>query len=173
MANLNVVLALFPNAKFVHIKRNPYKVIPSQIHLHKTMAEKYGLETVTHDQITEFALYQYKGYMEGFLNDKHLIPAGNLIDISYEEFVKDRMYWLHEIYEKLDLGDFSKHAGKLQDYIDTISNYEPHHFHEDPILKSKIESQLAFAFIALGYEPGKNTEAGLPGRPDPIADSTC
>ena len=173
MANLNVVLALFPNAKFVHIKRNPYNVIPSQIHLHKTMAEKYGLETVSDDQITEFALHQYKGYMEGFLHDQHLITAENYIEIRYEEFVEDRMHWLHEIYEKLELGDFSKHASKLQDYIDTIGNYEPHHFHEDPILKNKIASQLAFAFIALGYELGKNTDAGLPGRPDPIADPTC
>jgi len=35
MGNLNVVLELFPNAKFIHIKRNPHQVLPSQIHLHR------------------------------------------------------------------------------------------------------------------------------------------
>jgi hypothetical protein len=152
MGNLNVVLELFPNAKFIHIKRNPYKVIPSQVHLHKTMARKYGLEAVTDEQLVDFALYQYQGYMEGFLRDRQRIPPGNLIEIRYEDFVADRMHGLRTIYDSLALGDFAAMAGPLQDYINTVANYEPHRFSEDPGLRGRINARLGFAFAALGYE---------------------
>jgi hypothetical protein len=152
MANLRVVLALFPNAKFVHIKRSPYRVIPSQIHLHKTMARKYGLETVTDEQIADFAFYQYRGYMEGFLRDRHRIPPENLIEIRYEDFVADRMRWLRAIYDQLALGEFTAMEGRLRDYIGTVDRYAPHRFADDPTLRRRIDAQLGFAVAALGYE---------------------
>ncbi len=152
MANLNVVLELFPNAKLIHIKRSPYKVIPSQIHLHKTMARKYGLETVTDADLVDFALYQYQGYMEGFLKDRDRIPPGNLIEIRYEDFIADRMHWLRAIYDTLQLGDFNALTGAVQAHLDAVRSYEPNRFAEDPALHERVNSQLAFAFSALGYE---------------------
>jgi omega-hydroxy-beta-dihydromenaquinone-9 sulfotransferase len=153
MANLNVVLALFPNAKFIHIKRDPYKVIPSQIHLHRTMARKYGLEAVTDAQLVDFALVQYQGYTEGFLRDRDQIPAQNFVEIRYEDFVADRMRWLRTIYETLELGEFAAMERPLQDYIRSIQDYQPHRFPDDAALRSRIESQLGFAVKALGYGP--------------------
>ncbi len=157
MANLNVVLELFPNAKFIHIKRHPYKVIPSQIHLHRTMARKYGLETVSDDEITELALYQYDGYMRGFLRDRHRIRPENLLEIRYEDFVADRMHWLRAIYATLKLGDFAAREGRLREYIGTIESYQPHRFAVDPALRARIDAQLGFAFAALGYEAAPPT----------------
>jgi hypothetical protein len=154
MANLNVVLELFPNAKFIHIKRHPHKVIPSQIHLHGTMARKYGLESVTDEQLVDFALYQYRGYMEGFLRDRPRIPPENLIEIRYEEFVADRMHWLRTIYDTLALGAFAPRVGPLEAYLGTIEHYEPHRFADDPTLKRRIDAELGFAVAALGYEQG-------------------
>lgn len=152
MANLNVVTQLFPNAKYIHIKRNPYKVLPSQINLHQVMVEKYALESVTPDEIREFALYQYEGYMRGYLHDRHRIPAANLIEIRYEDFVKDRMYWLREIYRQLALGDFAQQEPILLDYLNRIEGYERHRFTIDPALATAIQQRLGFAFDALGYD---------------------
>jgi hypothetical protein len=151
MGNLNVVLELFPNAKFIHIKRHPYKVIPSQINLHRTMARKYGLESITDEQLTDFALYQYQGYMEGFLGDRHRIPPANLIEIRYEDFVADRMRWLRTIYDTLALGEFAAMAGRWQEYLGTVERYEAHRFADDPVLRGRIDADLGFAIAALGY----------------------
>jgi hypothetical protein len=152
MGNLNVVLELFPNAKFIHITRHPYKVIPSQINLHRTMARKYGLQAVTDEQLVDFALYQYKGYMEGFLRDRPRIRSENFVEIRYEDFVADRMHWLHTIYDTLALGDFAAMVGPLQAYLDTVQHYEPHRFGNDPALQGRIDRELGFAVFALGYE---------------------
>jgi len=153
MANLNVALELFPDAKFIHIKRDPYKVLPSQINLHQTMVNKYALQAISAEEIRDFALYQYEGYMHGFLKYKHLIPQGNLIEIRYEDFVQDRLQWLHRIYEKLRLGDFENIRPSVETYLSTIENYEAHDFTIDPALKRQLDTRLAFAFTALGYTP--------------------
>ncbi len=136
MANLNVVLELFPNAKFIHIKRNPYKVLPSQMNLHQTMVNKYALESVSDEELRDFALYQYEGYMKGYLQYKHLIPQGNLIEIRYEDFVQDRLQWLGKIYEQFALGDFDSRRASLEDYLNSIANYEAHRFHDRPRTKA-------------------------------------
>jgi hypothetical protein len=151
MANLNVVLELFPNAKFIHIQRNPYKVLPSQVNLHRTMVTKYALQRVSEAEIREFALYQYEGYMRGYLEDKHRIPPGNLVEIRYEDFVQDRLHWLRDIYERLDLGEFDAHSAAVQEYLAAVEHYEAHRFTIDPELKRLIDIRLAFAFDALGY----------------------
>jgi hypothetical protein len=151
MANLNVVLELFPNAKFIHIKRNPYNVLPSQINLHQTMVNKYALEVISDEEIREFALYQYEGYMHGYLQHKHLIPRGNLIEIRYEDFVQDRLRWLRKIYDEFGLGDFDSRSASLEAYLSSIENYAAHHFSIDPALKLQMDTRLAFAFTALGY----------------------
>lgn len=155
MANLTALLELFPDARFIHIKRSPHKVIPSQINLHRVMARKYGLESVTDADLVEFALYQYRGYMEGFLRDRHRIPPAHLIEIRYEEFVADRMGWLRRIYDTLGLGDFAAVAPRFEEHIASVRHYEPHRFAEDPALQARIDAELGFAFDALGYErPG-------------------
>jgi omega-hydroxy-beta-dihydromenaquinone-9 sulfotransferase len=153
MANLNVVLELFPNAKFIHIKRNPYKVLPSQINLHQTMVNKYALEAISDEEIREFALYQYEGYMHGYLQYKHLIPRGNLVEIRYEDFVQDRLQWLGQIYAQLELGDFDSRRASLEAYLSAIENYAAHQFNIDPALKMQIDARLGFAFTAMGYTP--------------------
>jgi hypothetical protein len=116
------------------------------------MARKYGLESVSDEQLVDFALYQYQGYMEGFLKHKHRIRPQNFIEIRYEDFVADRMGWLRTLYDKLALGDFAAMAGPLQEYIRTIENYEPHRFPDDPALRGRIDAQLGFAVAALGYQ---------------------
>jgi hypothetical protein len=152
MANLNVVLELFPNAKFIHIQRNPYKVLPSQVNLHRTMVAKYALQRVSESEIREFALYQYEGYMRGYLEDKQRIPPGNLVEIHYEDFVRDRLHWLQAIYDQLNLGDFKLREASLRAYLGTVANYEAHQFGIEPELKRLIDNRLAFAFDALGYD---------------------
>ncbi len=151
MANLEPLLDLFPDARFVHIRRNPHKVIPSQINLHRTMARKYGLETIPDDELADFAIEQYRGYMQAFVRDRGRIPAQNLIEIHYEEFVADRIPGLRAIYEILGLGDFAAMEARFTDYIRGIERYEGHRFPEDPRLSERIDTELAFAFEALGY----------------------
>lgn len=153
MANLEAVLALFPHAKFVHIKRDPHAVVPSQLHLHRTMARKYGLQAVTDAELTDFTFYQYRGYMAGFLADRHRVPAANLVEIRYEDLVADPQRWLAVVYDRLALGDFTARATALRDYLAAVADYTPHRFPEDRALTARIDAELGFACAALGYAP--------------------
>ena len=91
--------------------------------------------------------------MKGYLKYKHLIPQGNLIEIRYEDFVQNRLQWLHKIYEQLGIGDFENIRPSVEIYLSSVENYEAHDFTIDPSLKRQMDTRLAFAFTALGYTP--------------------
>lgn len=152
LGNLNVVTRLFPNARYIHIKRNPYKVLPSQVNLHQVMVDKYALESVSRQEIHDFAIFQYRGYMNGFLRDRALIPPENLVEIRYEDFVQDRYGHLEAIYRQLGLGDFSAVRPAVEAHLASVAGYEKHNFPDDAAFRARIHDELGFAFAALGYQ---------------------
>src|SRR6202011_3820426 len=44
---IKVLLEMFPDARFVHIVRNPYVVFPSTVNLWKSLYQKHGLQVPT------------------------------------------------------------------------------------------------------------------------------
>ena len=57
-------------------------------------------------------------------------------------------------YDRLDLGEFAALEATVRRYIGSVERYAPHQFPEDPALRQRIDTELGFAFPALGYEPG-------------------
>lgn len=152
MGNLAVLLDLFPRAKFVHIKRNPFRVLPSQIHLHRTMITRYGLESVSDREIVDFAFYQYRLYMDSFLAQEHLVPPESCCEIRYEELDADPIGGLRAIYERLDLGDFGAVEERARAHLEATRADRRHDFRPDAALQDRIRRELAFAFERLGYD---------------------
>ena len=151
LANLEALLALFPDARLVHIRRDPYRVIPSQLNLHRTMVERYALEDVDEAELRDLTFHQYRIYQEGFLRDRHRIPEGHLVEIRYEDLVRDRIGALRALYRELDLGEL-EHEDAIRRHLDAVAGYRGHRFPEDPSLRRRIREELGFAFDALGYD---------------------
>src|SRR5207344_800455 len=82
---IKLILEMFPEARFVHIHRNPYVVYQSTRHLHLTSWENFALQgtdvSVVHDQI----IRQYQAMMGAFFEEQHLIPPGRFCEISYDD----------------------------------------------------------------------------------------
>ena len=43
------------------------------------------LATPTNGQIAEFVLNQYEELYKAYMQDKHLIPQGNLVEVSFDQ----------------------------------------------------------------------------------------
>ena len=101
------LLELFPDAKFVFIYRNPYRVYYSTLNLWKNLLEKmYALQKITDQERDENIFFHYKFVMEKYLKEKVHIPPGNLIEIKYENLKKNPFLEIQSIYEQLNLGEF-------------------------------------------------------------------
>ena len=99
---------LFPEAKFIHIYRNPYHVFFSTKRLYEGIMPLFALQKYDMNEIEENIFYFYKAMYEKFFKEKYLIKDENYVEIKYEEFVKEPLKILKEIYDTLNLPKFEE-----------------------------------------------------------------
>ena len=152
-ARIKPLLELFPNAKFIHIYRNPYNIFRSTQHLYRVVMERAQLQEIDQSEHENWVLRFYSQLMQKLLADKALIPAGNLVEVKYEDLDKEPMAQLRKIYETLSLPGFAEAEPAFRAYLDSISGYQKlsHKQLEDSVI-TKINQNWQFAFDALGYK---------------------
>lgn len=152
-ARIKALLELFPDAKFIHIYRNPYNIFRSTQHLHKMVMERAQLQEVGQNEHENWVLLFYAQLMRKLLADKSLIPAGNLVEVKYEDLDKEPLAQLRKVYETLGLPGFAEAEPAFRAYLDSISGYQKlAHKHLDDSAITKINRNWQFAFDALGYK---------------------
>ncbi len=123
-ARIRLLLDLFPNAKFIHIYRNPYIVYASMRNFYKKTIEGFMLQSVPEKQIENNIFNLYKQLMTSYFKEKQLIPHGNLIEIKFEDFEMNTMNELNRIYSELDISGFERAKNKIASYLSSLSNYK-------------------------------------------------
>jgi hypothetical protein len=151
-ARIRLLLELFPDAKFVHIHRNPYDVFRSTCHLARKVAAWSTLQRPIAAGIEERALRQYAEVYEAYFNQKRLIPAGCLYEIRYEALEADPIVELRKMYEALALGDFVPAEPKLRQYLASIADYQKNRYEElGPPWKEEVARRWRPYFEEWGY----------------------
>ena len=106
-ARVPVLLELFPDAKFVHIVRDPRVVFPSTVNLWKSMARRHGLQTPTDFAgFEEKVLREFRIIYDRLEEARPLFKSGHFTEMRYENLVRDPVGELQKVYATLNLGDF-------------------------------------------------------------------
>lgn len=113
------ILNLFPDAKFVYIYRNPYRVLSSFILFMKQVMLGVGFQNIDEKQIDDQLLNLYLLALEKYEKDKVLIPGNNLIEIRYENFKENPLQTIENIYKTFDLNDYHAVEPTLKNYINS------------------------------------------------------
>jgi len=119
------LLEMYPNAKFVHIYRNPYHLFSSNVNYHTEVFEIYALQTWDHQEMEETILENYREMYEKFDRDRHLIPENSLFEVKYEDFIVDPMGHMERIYATLQLDGYEEAKPYFEEYVATQKNYKP------------------------------------------------
>ena len=152
-ARIKPLLELFPNAKFIHIYRNPYNIFRSTQHLYRVVMERAQLQEVGQGEHENWVLLFYAQLMQKLLADKSLIPAGNLVEVRYEDLDKEPLAQLRKVYETLSLPGFAEAEPAFRAYLASIANYQKlAHKQLDDNVITKVNRNWHFAFDALGYK---------------------
>ncbi len=150
-ARIRELLDIFPDAKFIHIYRNPYKVYMSTWKLYKSILPLFSFQHITSNELDDNIIYSYRKIYEKFLEEKHLIPPKNLIEFSYEDFVSHPLQNIQQSYEHLDLDGYSNAKPFFKKYCDKHKNYTPDTYQFSESIKRKIHDKWNFMFEAYDY----------------------
>jgi len=115
-ARIKLLLSLFPDARFILIHRNPYEVYASNKRFWNVTNRIYALGSTKSVDTNAQILDSYAKTMERYLLEKDLIPPGQLMELAYDDFVKNPVERMREAYETLHLGDFSYCENKMQSF---------------------------------------------------------
>ena len=147
-----VLLELFPEAKFIHIYRNPYHVFLSTLWIYKILLPKAQVQRIEWEQAEEYVLSFYSLLMRKFLADKDRIPPQNLVEVRFEDLEKSPLDQLRRIYKSLDLPGFAEAEPAFNNYLASTNGYEKNHYQMSNDAIQKVNQYWRFALDEWGYE---------------------
>ena len=150
-ARIPMLLELFPDAKFVAIHRSPYEVYPSTMNLHRKILNLTSFQDYDDDLIEQNVLAIYDQVMHKYLDDRDLIPSGNLVEVAYVDLDEEPREVLERIYAELGLDGFAEAAPAIDAYIDSQAGYVKNGFTISERAAELIEDRWSFAFDEFGY----------------------
>lgn len=152
-ARVSLLLEMFPDARFVHVSRNPYDVYRSTRGLYNTVVEASRLQPAASNGIVSGILRRYRTMYDAYLEDRKLIPAGRLYEIRYADLENDMVAQVSAIYEQLQLGDFAPAEAAIQAYSDSVADYKKNvHNPLGQDEKQLVADALEPVFSAFDYE---------------------
>lgn len=142
----------FPHAKYVYLTRDPLKVIPSTIKLWKSLSAVHGYGLPMRETLVDEVLQLFVRLDQRFEHTKTLIPPERLKILRYEDFVRDPVAELRDIYEQFNLGDFTAAENRLREILAAKGEYRPNRHSLDDVLREKIASSCSEYAGRFGYE---------------------
>ena len=163
-ARVRTILEVFPNARFIHIVRDPLVLFPSTVRLWKSLSEVQGFQIPRDDGgwMETSVLDNFVRMYECFEQDRELIPPGRLVDIRYEDLVADPVGEMRQIYQRLNLGDFAEVEPALTAACDEDrATTRPNKYSLPPEVAERVRGRWAPYFQRYGYN---GHEATVPRR---------
>ena len=141
-ARIDKILKLYPDAKFVFIYRNPITVFFSTQRFFQQLNPTLWLHEVDNQFIDKMIFDVYNWLMDDYLEQKSLIPTGNLLEIRFEEFELEPVKELERIYFNLLKEDFSAVKHYFSDYFTTQKSHKKNKYLVDDETIAAIRKHL-------------------------------
>jgi hypothetical protein len=151
-ARIRTLLEVFPEAQFIHIVRNPYVVYSSTIRTWQRLWDMMGLHEPDYRGIEEFVLQTFSRMFRKYEQDKALLKPNQLVEVRYEDLVRDIPGQMQRIYDQLGLAHFDRARPNLQKYVDARKDYQTNRFTLPPETRQMISERWADYIQRYGYD---------------------
>lgn len=152
-ARLRILRQMFPQARFVHIYRDPYAVYRSNVHMAREGHCVYQLQDP--DPLDNYAtrfLANYRGMEDLLYRDAADLPVRQWCEVRYEELDREPLAIIRRMYAQLGLEFTAEFATRLTEYLETVKDYEKNRFRSlPPDEQARIHAALAPLFDRWGY----------------------
>lgn len=146
------LLEMFPNAKFVYLMRNPYTVFESTRSFFTNTIKPLELQNISDEEMEQNILEAYKRLYYKYEEDKKLIPAGNLIEVKFEDFEANALEMTEKIYKTLSIPGFEAAKADITKYLDRKKGYKKNAYQYAPRTVELVEKNWGFALEQWGYK---------------------
>ena len=114
----------YPNAKWIHIHRNPYTVYRSTLKFFSQLLPTLWFESVSTSFLSDMILDIYKRLYADFDASLKSIPDIQMSEISFEEFEKAPIDHLERLYRELSIPAFEESKPAFEQYVASQKSYK-------------------------------------------------
>jgi hypothetical protein len=152
-ARVRTLLEMFPNAKFIHLSRDPYALYFSTVSLWRSLNEMEGLQAVRDDSwVGPYVIESLQRMYQAYWADRSLLGPDQLVELRYEDLIDDPKREVRELYDRLALGDFSRVEAALDKHLAAVKNYRTNRHPTDDATRDLVRTAWADYFEEFGYE---------------------
>ena len=130
---------IWPEAKFIHIYRNPYRVFLSTRHFFHSLLPELALQSYGELPIDQLILESYPALMEALGKDTADLPADQFVELSFEALSANPLHELETIYRQLRLPDFETARPPIEEYLADLKGYRQNEYILDAETRNTIE----------------------------------
>ena len=123
----------FPEARFIHMTRDPLALFPSTCRLWRGLCDAQSLQNPRHDDEEAYVIECFQRMYAAFNRDRKEIEQHRLIDIRYEDLTADPVETMQKIYDQLRLSDFDS----IRPAIETWARTEHRDYQDQPSLAER------------------------------------
>ncbi len=150
-ARVGVLAGMFPEARFLHIVRDPFVVFHSTMRLWRSLHEVQGLQVDPGDTLERYVFAAFDEMYAAFERDRATLRPGQLHEVRYEDLVADPVGRLREAYDRLGLGDFSRVLPALERQAESMRRYRTNTYRHDPRTVAAVAERWTSFIDRYGY----------------------
>ncbi len=150
-ARVALLCEMFPEAKFIHIRRNPYKVFYSMRNFYAQLLDELALQPHDLKDLDDHILSVFTRMMEALERDTRGLARDRFIEFDFADLQKKPLSVIKTIYQQLRLGDFRADEGHYKAYLKSIKGYKKNVYDFKNAEVKKIETHWRKYIKAGGY----------------------
>jgi hypothetical protein len=150
-ARIPTILELFPDARFVHIVRDPHVVFPSTVNLWKSLAARHCFQTPTNANVEAKVLSEFRTIYDRLEEARPLLRANRFVELHYEQLIQDPVGELSRIYKTLELDGLEQAERCVELYLQQTTGYETNKYTLTDAQRALIHDRWGDVIRRYGY----------------------
>jgi hypothetical protein len=143
--------SMFPSARFIHIHRHPFDVVPSTIQMWDIVQQQNALNGNGGRPDLEEVADVLEQMLTCIRRDSALLPEGSFHEVCFERLEKDPAGTIKELYGFLGIAFTEGTREKLEGFLKSVSNYRKNNYDLSGTEKDLIRQKLSHHMSRYGY----------------------
>lgn len=143
----------FPGAKFIHISRHPYELVPSTMRTWKLLDKLQGFQVPRYDDASlKNYIFECQDLMySAYALQRSGIPANQLIEVRFEDLVTQPIEQMQRVYRQLELEPFANVQPAIESYFVNKKDHQKNTLTQDEAVRIEIDTHWAGYMELFGY----------------------
>lgn len=149
---IDLLLSLFPRARFIHLVRHPDEIFPSTAWMLRALRHTQGLQRSDEGDIEDLVVENLRRMYAGYRRHAPTLPEGCLTTVRYEQLVETPVETVRTILELVGIEPNEDVLRRVEHRVRALSGYAANRHRITEAQCDRLREAWDFYFRDFGYE---------------------